>query len=544
MTPQRIRLRGVSEGLDTRTWESTTFLGIGRLDTQELMLGDSSISRRHAEIAWSPLGWVLRDLGSTNGTFLNGIRVGRADQKLHKGDTVQCGNCSMVVTALEEVSAANAETPGDGMQVECTVQNSWEQALLDAAPLEQMTHIPERDRLLTLLRIGRDFCHATSLEDLLQGILRDAIAALSAAGGALVLIDDDAKLGAVTVSSRPDEAGHAYSKSLAQRALRTGESLLCQDVSEALQIQKGRHLEGVPVASVICALLRSPRKRLGVLQLDRAPGQPPFTRHDLALADALAASVSATIESVHTFQQKEHSLFLQTLTALAQTVDLRDDYTGSHTQRVTDYALLLAEELKLSPRERTYLANGTPLHDIGKIGISDAILRKPGRLTEEETEYMKSHTWKGAAILEAIPPLAPLIPIVRNHHERWDGQGYPDNLMSEDIPILARVVAVADAFDAMTTDRPYRPAMSVEKALMEIRAKSGSHFDPELGEAMWGVKPQLKDLLIQRNKLYATVTNRVCLPLDAARQAEPRARTVAIPKKAWDEYLARTGEKV
>src|SRR4029434_9800540 len=112
--------------------------------------------------------------------------------------------------------------------------------------------------------------------------------------------------------------------------------------------------------------------------------------------------------------------------------------------------------LNLSPDDLNLLRTGTPLHDVGKIGIDDAILRKPDRLTREEFEIMKTHTTKGAKILEQIPDLLPIIPIVRSHHERWDGKGYPDGLVGEAISPLARVVALADAFDAMTSDRPYR----------------------------------------------------------------------------------------
>src|SRR5205807_8747206 len=133
----------------------------------------------------------------------------------------------------------------------------------------------------------------------------------------------------------------------------------------------------------------------------------------------------------------------------------RDQYTGGHTARVTNYSLLLADQLSLSAGDKELLRIGTPLHDIGKIGIDDAILRKPDRLTPEEFEAMKLHTVKGAEILATVPDLRPVIPIVRSHHERWDGRGYPDALAGKDIPALARVVALADAFDAMTSDRPY-----------------------------------------------------------------------------------------
>jgi HD-GYP domain-containing protein (c-di-GMP phosphodiesterase class II) len=247
------------------------------------------------------------------------------------------------------------------------------------------------------------------------------------------------------------------------------------------------------MSSIICALLRSPRNRLGVLHLDRGPFQDPFTQDDLHLADALAASVSAGIESAQLLE-KQRELFLQTVTALAQSIELRDQYTGGHTKRVTDYSMLLAEEIKLSPAERQHIQIGTPLHDIGKIGIDDAILRKAGRLTPEEFEAMKTHTLKGAAMLEAIPDLAPIIPIVRSHHERWDGTGYPDGLVGEQIPRLARVVAVADAFDAMTSERPYRQPLSFARAIAEIGDKAGVQFDPECARAFVRLRSRVEEL--------------------------------------------------
>jgi HD-GYP domain-containing protein (c-di-GMP phosphodiesterase class II) len=536
MTPQRLQIRGLGPGLEDRVWEATAFLGVGRLDNQQVLLTDASVSRRHAEIELTDEGWVVRDVGSTNGTFLNGVRIGRADQTLHKGDTIQCGNCSLIVAALEQLTPAGVETPGRGMQVELAVRNTLEQALLEAAPLEELAHIPGRDQLLTLLRIGRDFCGVTALDELLEGLLRDALAALKAQGGAIILVDEDSgQPGSTVVSTRQTESGPYYSKTLAQRALCAGESLLCHDIREELEGHHADSENGLATRSVICALLRSPRQRLGLLQLDRGPDQALFNRHELALADALAASVSSTIESVRSFLHREHALLLQTLTALAQTVDLRDDYTGSHTQRVTDFALLLADELHLRPALRVHLRNGTPLHDIGKIGISDEILRKPGRLSQEEIEYMRSHTWKGAALLETIPSFAPLVPIVRSHHERWDGRGYPDGLAGSDIPLPARIVAVADAFDAMTSDRPYRPAMTLDRALLEIHRQAGAQFDPDCAEAFVRLRSKLKEELGQRERMMATATFSIVPHPD--KRLEARSRTQAIPREALAEFL-------
>jgi putative nucleotidyltransferase with HDIG domain len=176
---------------------------------------------------------------------------------------------------------------------------------------------------------------------------------------------------------------------------------------------------------------------------------------------------------------------------------MRDEYTGNHTQRVTAYALLLAEEMGLEETERRRLRVATLLHDIGKIAIDDQILRKPGRLADHEFDRMKTHVLRGSEIIQMIPGLAWALPVVRGHHERWDGCGYPDGLTGTGIPLTARVVAVADAFDAMTSDRPYRPGMPAGRAFAELLAGAGTHFDPECVEAFLRIRAKVEALLEQ-----------------------------------------------
>ena len=488
MARWRIRLRGVSPQLEGKHWETATQLRIGRFENLEIVLNDPSISRKHAEIVIGEQGWVLRDLGSTNGTFLNGIRVGRSDRKLRQRDVVQFGNLVLVVQLLEEEVVANgeAESPSGTMQVQATTSRSWEKALESLAFKSEQRRPKAEDRLLTLLRAGQHLVNIASLEMLLRSILDDAVKALDAQRGAIILYDEKRQnLVLRSVSTGDREAGGRvyYSRNLAQRCFNNSESLLCKDVSATPELLAANSIADGAMTSIICAVLRSPRRRLGVLHLDRGPLQEPFNQEDLSLADALAASVSAGIESAQLLE-KQQELFLQTVTALAQAVEMRDRYTGGHTQRVTDYALILAEEMNLSPEDQRIIRIGTPLHDIGKIGIDDSILRKPGRLTETEFELMKTHTTKGAAIIESIPDLLPILPIVRNHHEAWNATGYPDRLGGEKIPFLARIVAVADAFDAMTSNRPYRPGLNVDEAMQEIERQAGRQFDPAVAAAI------------------------------------------------------------
>ena len=171
---------------------------------------------------------------------------------------------------------------------------------------------------------------------------------------------------------------------------------------------------------------------------------------------------------------------LNTVFALAAKVDEMDNYTRSHSKKVKEYAVILAEALNLEPPEISRLETCALLHDIGKISLADKILGKQGKLTAEEWEAIRSHSEMGANIISHIHQLTPCIPGILHHHERYDGSGYPQGLKGEDIPLDARILAVADAFVAMTSDRPYRDALSLEEALQEIRRGAGKHFDPDL----------------------------------------------------------------
>ena len=175
---------------------------------------------------------------------------------------------------------------------------------------------------------------------------------------------------------------------------------------------------------------------------------------------------------------------LEILERLALAAEFRDDETGQHTQRVGRTAAILARALDLPSEQIKLIQGGAPLHDMGKLGIPDEILRKPGKLTVEEFEVMKTHTTIGAQILSGsrFPILQMAEEIALTHHERWDGTGYA-GLAGERIPLSGRIVALADVFDALTNDRVYRKAMPLEEALAEIELQRGRHFDPEMVDA-------------------------------------------------------------
>jgi putative nucleotidyltransferase with HDIG domain len=168
------------------------------------------------------------------------------------------------------------------------------------------------------------------------------------------------------------------------------------------------------------------------------------------------------------------------LSMLSKAIEARDPYTQGHSARVTTLAEEVARRLGWSPEQLATLRIGGPLHDIGKLAVSDHVLRKEGKLDPEEIDQIRQHPTIGARILLRMAALREAIPYVLYHHERWDGRGYPSGKAGEEIPVEARVLAVADAFDAMTSDRPYRRALSREDALAEVERCSGTQFDPEI----------------------------------------------------------------
>jgi len=249
--------------------------------------------------------------------------------------------------------------------------------------------------------------------------------------------------------------------------------------------------------AVLCVPCYFKRELLGILVLGEKLNGENFNREEMgffvtlandaamALANAqLIESLQQRVEEIKEQAVREHRIFMHTAIALAAAIDARDPYTHGHTERVTNYCIAIAKELDGVPEMSNYknfretLQIAALLHDVGKIGTPDYILSKNGRLTPEEFEEIKKHSIVGATILQPIRELSDVAKEIRNHQECFDGSGYPDGLAGNNIPLIARIIGVADAFDAMTTTRPYRKKRSVEDALQELKAKSGTQFDP------------------------------------------------------------------
>jgi HD-GYP domain-containing protein (c-di-GMP phosphodiesterase class II) len=196
--------------------------------------------------------------------------------------------------------------------------------------------------------------------------------------------------------------------------------------------------------------------------------------------DDLLESYSLAQDTIRSLNQQLKKNNLYAIMALIEALDAKDPYTRGHSERVSIYSLILTEKMQLTNEEIDSIYIASYLHDIGKIGIHESVLNKPDRLTKDEFEHIKSHPGISGQIVSQLPSLEHIASIVRHHHERHDGAGYPDGLKGTDIPLGARILAIVDAFDAMTSSRPYRTAFSAKEALSELDRCSGMQFDPEL----------------------------------------------------------------
>jgi HD-GYP domain-containing protein (c-di-GMP phosphodiesterase class II) len=197
----------------------------------------------------------------------------------------------------------------------------------------------------------------------------------------------------------------------------------------------------------------------------------------------LAVPISITYVAFKNIKEIRHET-VQILEDMADTVDLRDIYTGGHSKRVTDLVSQILAQLKIAGPEATLIEIAARLHDIGKLGIPDSILMKPGRLSNDETALMQTHSQKGADLISKYKDFARGALIIEHHHERWDGHGYPARLKGPEIPFGARVIAVADSFDAMTSDRPYRKALSQRRAIQTLLEGRGKQWDANIVNAL------------------------------------------------------------
>jgi hypothetical protein len=336
-----------------------------------------------------------------------------------------------------------------------------------------------------LSRIGTAIVSYEGIDTILNLIVENTVGALEAQRGSLLLVDGERKdLYVKTAWSRNGAVANlqqrvTFDDSVAGWVAKEGRPLRGQGRAGALGFAEPPSAGPCPVLSVPLRLRDQP---IGVLSVLREADQPAFTEDDESLIESIGSQMAVAIENYRLNLDVERT-YVETIMALAMAVEAKDPYSAGHSKRVGYYAMKIGEQMGLDPETLRTLNDAGVLHDIGKIGVKDSILLKPQGLTPEEEEIMRQHPLIGEAILKPVRSLQKSVALVRHHHERFDGAGYPDGLRGDAIPLAARILAVADTYDAMVTDRPYRKRLSVDEAKAELRRHAGRQYDPAIVEA-------------------------------------------------------------
>ncbi|MHC4601511.1 MAG: HD domain-containing phosphohydrolase, partial [Planctomycetota bacterium] len=481
------KLRILSGKLSGETYQlnfGETFV-VGRDETGSIPLIEEGISRRHFAIEGKGHSFIVTDLGSTNGTLVNGKPV--QTKVLRDGDRLRAGpvelRFSLVpdpdqptrrLVTLEGAEAAVRKRFGD---------RDFGKGLPGRTrpELEQLEKI-----LSTIYRVG-NIISAEIERDRIFATLMDAVmTALKADRGFLILYDSETDVLDPAVV-RGDEGSTSklnLSRSILTECVKSGISVLSTDTQHDERFKAGASIILHNIRSALCVPLESKKRILGALYVDNLTTAGAFSEYDLEMLAAIGKQAGIAIGRLQLIEDFE-KLFYGTIRTLVATIEAKDHYTKGHTERVTTYALQIADEMGFTPEAIEILQLACLLHDVGKIGIPEKILKKPGKLTPGEYEIMKRHPSIGAEIVGNIDNIDPVRDIVESHHEKVDGTGYPNGVPGEGTPIAARVLAVADAYDAMTSTRSYRRNFSEEEVIKEFKRCAGFQFDREVIRAFF-----------------------------------------------------------
>jgi HD-GYP domain-containing protein (c-di-GMP phosphodiesterase class II) len=340
----------------------------------------------------------------------------------------------------------------------------------------------------TLIELGTILNSTLEQQEVRRRAMEAATRLMNCEAGSLLLLDEEK--GDLFFEVALGEKGEAVKElrlkvgeGIAGWVAKTGKPLLVPDVTkDSRHSKRADDKSSFVTRNILCVPVKVKEKLIGVLQAINKLDGEEFREEDIELFQLLANQVAIAIDNARLYEEVRDT-FIGASTALAEAIEKRDPYTGGHTRRVLEYSLATAKYLKLTPQETENLRIAAILHDVGKIGVEDRILRKTEKLNHEEFNSISTHPEVGKDILAPIKALKDVIPGIYYHHERIDGKGYPECLKDNEIPLIARIIAVTDTYDAMTTDRPYRKGLSTEAAVNELKKFSGTQFDKEVVEA-------------------------------------------------------------
>jgi len=354
------------------------------------------------------------------------------------------------------------------------------------------------EELNLLFKIGQELSGSATLQDICRIVVENIKKIFNVEKCAILLLSSTTDRLCIEYSFGLDKdeirnTDIKKDESISGKVFTNKEMLFIKNIEDDYWI-KATNKEEYYTKSLISVPLSVRNKVFGVLNVNNKLGGSQFTEDDLRLIKGMAAQAAAAIQNAKLYEELKES-YLRTIMALATALDAKDHYTHRHSENVTRYAVAIAEELKLTELEIENIRRAGLLHDIGKIGIEDGILSSPRKLTEEEYEQIKKHCATGQEIISSLPFLKEVGLYVRHHHERLNGKGYPDGKKGYEIELPARILAVCDGFDAMTSHRPYRKALSIKEACEELKKNKGTQFDPEIVDTFLKILKNNPDIM-------------------------------------------------
>lgn len=478
-------------------------LAIGRGVHSDIQIPDNGVSRLHCRISQEGGEYFLLDLGSSNGTMVNGESATR--RALAEGDLIGVGSSTLRFTLEEErrdrlargERNTTVDLVGDSDTVKGLIRKKYNSHTASLAAREGETPLLSRTR--KSLEAVCDMAGIINSEVAIDTILSasaDAVLRVTGADRSAIVLADPATGEPRPVACRfsdPAASGvFQVSRTILDEALRQGVSVISSDAATDDRFKGGASVMFDNLHGVMCAPVTAEERVLGAIYVDSASAAALFSETELGLLAAIGHQVGVALERARLVEDLER-LFVGSMHTLIATIEAKDAYTRGHSERVTCFALMIADALGLSGAEREVVELGGVLHDVGKIAVPEAVLLKPDKLTDEEFEVIKRHPADGRRIMDNMPQLDRIVSIaevgraVLHHHERYDGRGYPGGLAGAAIPRAARILAVADTYDAITSNRPYRQGRDGQAAARIIDECSGSQFDPEVAQAFIGV---------------------------------------------------------
>ena len=361
-----------------------------------------------------------------------------------------------------------------------------EQGVVDNVAVRQ-------SQLGALMGVGNVINSSLGPKRVLEEVMDTLIALMRAERGFLMLRESDGGLSVQIARGidhiNLDEEGFAFSKTIVRNVAESGEAVLTTNAQNDPRFGAQMSVAAYQLRSILCAPLKIKDNLIGVIYVDNKAHSGIFREDDLGLISAFANQAAVAIDNARLFKNLQDAneelerAYQATLEGWVRALDLRDKETEGHTQRVTILTGRLARMLGVKDEDLIHITRGALLHDIGKMGIPDGILLKPGQLTEEERALIQKHPVYAYDMLSPIEFLHPALDIPYCHHEKWDGTGYPRGLKGEEIPFAARIFPIVDVWDALISDRPYRKGLPREEVLQRLQADSGRHFDPQVVDA-------------------------------------------------------------